>query len=249
MLAQTKFQYHGYNFNTQLEKAWAIFFDSFKWKWSYDSDKSLFTLQFISPILAKVTPATELWELKTFSEKFNWGEWNGEVLLLGAHLFVYTDSQNLMSLGLLGERFTTDDYWFEEAIMMTCGNCGKESFYHALGSWHCRVNRCYDGDHYLGYIDNATTLKLWRDACRAAGVSDKPQTLGTASPKSQMQQTSSVLQNEANNQAASATNPVLWNGLRFRSKSEVKIAEALDNAKVLYLPNCIARLGTSHRAN
>ena len=35
----------------------------------------------------------------------------------------------------------------------------------------------------------------------------------------------------------------IWNNLRFRSTSEVKVAQALDRAGVLYLPNCRARLG------
>jgi hypothetical protein len=44
--------------------------------------------------------------------------------------------------------------------------------------------------------------------------------------------------------------PVLtWNNLRFRSASEVRIAEALERAQVLFLPNCMARLGFSHREN
>jgi hypothetical protein len=44
--------------------------------------------------------------------------------------------------------------------------------------------------------------------------------------------------------------PVLtWNGLRFRSASEVRIAEALERVQVLFLPNCMARLGFSHREN
>ncbi len=34
-----------------------------------------------------------------------------------------------------------------------------------------------------------------------------------------------------------------WNNLRFRSSSEIKIAEALDKAGVLFFPNCMARLG------
>ncbi len=33
-----------------------------------------------------------------------------------------------------------------------------------------------------------------------------------------------------------------WKGLRFRSKTEIIIAEALDRAGVLFLPNCLARL-------
>lgn len=35
-----------------------------------------------------------------------------------------------------------------------------------------------------------------------------------------------------------------WNNLGFRSASEIKIAQALDKAGVLFLPNCKARLGS-----
>lgn len=35
-----------------------------------------------------------------------------------------------------------------------------------------------------------------------------------------------------------------WNNLRFRSASEIRIAEALDKKGVLFLPNCMARLNT-----
>lgn len=34
-----------------------------------------------------------------------------------------------------------------------------------------------------------------------------------------------------------------WRNLRFRSESEVRIAQALERAGVLFLPNCMARLG------
>ncbi|MEH2430715.1 MAG: pentapeptide repeat-containing protein [Nostoc sp.] len=35
-----------------------------------------------------------------------------------------------------------------------------------------------------------------------------------------------------------------WEGLRFRSKNEIEIAKALDEAGVLFLPLCLARLNT-----
>jgi hypothetical protein len=38
--------------------------------------------------------------------------------------------------------------------------------------------------------------------------------------------------------------PHRWNYLNFRSKTEIKIAEALDETGVLFLPNCKARLNT-----
>ncbi len=52
------------------------------------------------------------------------------------------------------------------------------------------------------------------------------------------------------NQAVSAVAPRIWNNLRFRSESELRIAQALDRTGVLFLPNCLARLGTpSDRQN
>jgi len=49
--------------------------------------------------------------------------------------------------------------------------------------------------------------------------------------------------NQANNQGINA--PHKWNGFYFRSQPEIKIAEALDRAGVLFYPNCKARLSTS----
>jgi hypothetical protein len=48
------------------------------------------------------------------------------------------------------------------------------------------------------------------------------------------------------NQVAEASKPIqlrTWANLRFRSESEVRVAQALDRAGVLFLPNCKARLG------
>jgi hypothetical protein len=46
------------------------------------------------------------------------------------------------------------------------------------------------------------------------------------------------------NQVALAETPIrTWNNLKFRSQGEVRIAEALDRAAVLFLPNCSVRLG------
>ena len=47
------------------------------------------------------------------------------------------------------------------------------------------------------------------------------------------------------NQAASCSTPLTWSNLRFRSKSEIMIARALDRAGVLFLPNCLMRLSTA----
>jgi hypothetical protein len=44
--------------------------------------------------------------------------------------------------------------------------------------------------------------------------------------------------------------PILtWNNLRFRSQTEIRIAQELDRRRVLFLPNCLARLGLRERQN
>ena len=42
---------------------------------------------------------------------------------------------------------------------------------------------------------------------------------------------------------------VTWNNLRFRSQTEIRIAQELDRRRVLFLPNCLARLGLRERQN
>jgi hypothetical protein len=45
-------------------------------------------------------------------------------------------------------------------------------------------------------------------------------------------------------QPIKSSNPIIvWNNLNFRSKAEKLMAEALDRAGVMYLPDCMARLG------
>jgi hypothetical protein len=40
----------------------------------------------------------------------------------------------------------------------------------------------------------------------------------------------------------------MWKNLRFRSKTEMKVAQALDRARVLFWPNCTGRLGLGEGA-
>jgi len=55
-----------------------------------------------------------------------------------------------------------------------------------------------------------------------------------------------ALGKEAHNQGIEIKDraTISWNNLRFRSETEKRIAQALDKAGVLFLPNCLARLNT-----
>jgi hypothetical protein len=48
------------------------------------------------------------------------------------------------------------------------------------------------------------------------------------------------------NQAAGELAPRMWSGMRFRSESELRLAQALDGAGVLFFPDALARLGPPH---
>lgn len=55
---------------------------------------------------------------------------------------------------------------------------------------------------------------------------------------------------DVDNQAVGFKATRSYEGLRFRSESEVRVARALDHAHVMYLPNCRARVGSmDHRRN
>jgi very-short-patch-repair endonuclease len=70
-------------------------------------------------------------------------------------------------------------------------------------------------------------------------------------PEPEWRQQSELLASEesTSNQAPFSRRPILWKNLRFESVSEVKIAEALERAKVLFFPNSVARLGNQDRLN
>jgi hypothetical protein len=58
-----------------------------------------------------------------------------------------------------------------------------------------------------------------------------------------------LLETPANNQCRKFDNNTvhIWENLRFRSLTETRIAKELDRRKVLFFPNCVARLGFKER--
>jgi hypothetical protein len=56
------------------------------------------------------------------------------------------------------------------------------------------------------------------------------------------------IENQAT-EASKESKEIPWRGFRFRSQSEVRIAQQLDRRKVLFFPNCKARLGFREREN
>ncbi|MBV6466543.1 MAG: hypothetical protein PGMFKBFP_01859 [Anaerolineales bacterium] len=244
-------KYNNQEFPSLAEAQWAAFFTAEKWKWSYASQRQAFILDIKTPTLAIVTPADIPARLYAFVVNGKLPSWDKEILILGTKPF---HDKYSCQLGLLGEPFHEQgkkgwDYWFAESPLMYCVECKKLSFYHAECSYHCRVSGCYDGDGHIGYLDGVELEKRWIDAQTKAG-------LLTAVKENRLKTTKVInyvaddkLELFQDNQASGTTNPIIWNNLRFRSKTEVKIAEALEKEKVLFFPNCKARLGFTERQN
>ncbi|HEX2906827.1 MAG TPA: hypothetical protein VHO69_08205 [Phototrophicaceae bacterium] len=51
-------------------------------------------------------------------------------------------------------------------------------------------------------------------------------------------------QEQVGNQNSYAKTPLVWSGMRFNSKGEIAIAQALERLGVMYFPNCLARVGS-----
>lgn len=79
---------------------------------------------------------------------------------------------------------------------------------------------------------------VWVERLLAQPAGESRQTLTVAGGAQQGAVPASAL-----NQAAGELAPRTWAGMRFRSESELRIAQALDRAGALFLPDALARLG------
>jgi hypothetical protein len=79
---------------------------------------------------------------------------------------------------------------------------------------------------------------VWVERLVAQPAGESRQTLTVAGVAQQGAVHASAL-----NQAAGELAPRIWAGMRFRSESELRIAQALDRAGTLFLPDALARVG------
>lgn len=150
-------------FRSRLEARWAAFFDLLGWPYVYepfDLDNYIpdFILKFYEPLLVEVKPEVRLEDLKQYADKIVKSGWDKESLIVGADFLEYEGFKVIGLLGQTGpwrgEKYEDGPY-FQAGVLFRCTNCGQPSIYHLEESWHCRVNGCYDGDHYLSPFEEA----------------------------------------------------------------------------------------------
>ena len=173
--------YAGVRFRSKLEAKWACVFDLLRWSWEYES----LELDFYIPdfvlrfprglVLAEVKPASTATELLTFAPKVTGAGWPGEVLMLGASLFLPT-SEAVPSFGIYSQFEDSPDGpalgAFDHALMHRCLGCGAFSFHHAGGDWRCAIAGCSDGNTLIDPLEPSELRAIWNEAgarvqCRA----------------------------------------------------------------------------------
>ena len=165
--------YGGVMFRSLLEARWASTFDILRWPWEYEPIALSwyipdFLLRFPrGNVLVEVKPATTPTELLTFAPKVTGAGWPGEVLMLGASLFLPT-TEAVPSFGLYAQFEDSPDGpalgAFDHAIMHRCLGCKAISFHHASGDWRCAVAGCSDGNTLVDVLEPRELRDLWNTA-------------------------------------------------------------------------------------
>jgi|WetSurMetagenome_2_1015567.scaffolds.fasta_scaffold63310_2 hypothetical protein len=153
-------RYSGYLMRSRLEARWAAMFDLLGWPWAYEATELAgyvpdFILRFYKPLLVEVKPCWTLAEMAAHTGKIERSGWQSEALIVG----IGPSDDNVA--GLMREYSAGASEW-SEGVFFRCRNCGKPSLYHLQGCWICRVTGCYDGNGYLGSLENVADL--WAQA-------------------------------------------------------------------------------------
>jgi hypothetical protein len=153
-------------FRSRLEARWAAFFSSLGWQWLYEPIDLKgyvpdFILKFYEPLLVEVKPVLNADDLPQYVPKIRKAGWKKEILIVGADLFEAKCWGDKISIGCLVDGESGGQ---GEGLLFRCIKCERISIFHDLMSYHCRVNGCYEGAHYLGGVDTQHIQQLWKDA-------------------------------------------------------------------------------------
>lgn len=173
-------RYNGTLYRSRIEATWAHMFDQLRWPHRYEPiDLNGYIPDFIlafphAPVLAEIKSDLYLQDMEKHHAKIESSGWEHEAILLGGHW--YLSNSEWEPLWSFGDQWEEGGYDYEtnqhvrswsNAAITKCEKCGEWAFYNIIGSWHCRVNGCYDGDHYLGYVSTDEIDWMWKKAREA----------------------------------------------------------------------------------
>lgn len=161
-------EYRGHRFRSRLEARWACFFDNCGWPWEYepiDLDGYIpdFVLTFNDAVLVEVKPVLVAADFDEHWFKIINSGWDKEALLLGAKIFKAQDLgygwDNCSAIGQLRDEFGG----IGAAVLQTCQQCKRISFYHGENSWACRLGHPYRGNQDCGPFSYEEGRSLFAD--------------------------------------------------------------------------------------
>jgi len=163
-------EYRGHRFRSRTEARWACFFDNCGWPWEYEAlDLDGYIPDFIltfphAPVLVEVKPVLYQKDFEPHWAKIKASGWDKEALIVGARIFDQGDQwSDVAIMGSMAERDENGHWDTAPSILETCEKCKCISFFHDSGTWRCRVNGCYEGDHYLNPWSYEEGRKLFAD--------------------------------------------------------------------------------------
>jgi hypothetical protein len=166
------YMYGGTNYKEYRTARWAAFFDRLGWKYTATPAGLVdFTLQFKNKVDVYILDGCPFHRLHTDERAVTHVNRERDLLLLGAAPLFDGDR---VILGRLHEG-TTRPSWdadWDDAPAFGCTECDAVSFYHPIGSFHCRVNLCHDGDHHLGGVGGGWLRAQWHTASRLAAMAE-----------------------------------------------------------------------------
>ncbi len=165
--------YRGYRFRSRAEARWAAYFDLLKWKWQYEPLDLMgyipdFVLEFREPLLIEVKggvlPADAFGseQIAMACSKIEVSGWKHRAVVVGA-------APNFGGRWHVGPCVGTlcnepfDDAGWSSAALFRCLACARPSICSDENSWACLACGAYDGNAYVGALEEAE--ELWAEAC------------------------------------------------------------------------------------
>ncbi len=184
----------GTRFRSRLEARWAALFTSIGWQWEYEPFEVEgyipdFAILGKNPFLVEVKPALSVKELEPHVTKAK--KMERDLLLVGAapilpgsYRWGYATAGLLLQWdeyveeepgfgdpdgkgGILHGMKLKRSGWEAEALWHRCGECQQIALHHSEGSFHGYPCDHYDGDGYLGPLEDSVIESLWAQARNA----------------------------------------------------------------------------------
>jgi hypothetical protein len=169
---------------SRLEARWAAVFSRLGWRWEYEPEDLKgyipdFVLLFeAGPVLVEVKPVYTIKDMGPAAKKISVSGWEtinaNQALIVGATWNLDYDRNHWHPLIGACAQFVPEQFrekpdkhlWWDDAVIHYCTEGKHPSFHHSNGTFLCTVCGAYDGDHFLGDLNDSgyDLEQIWNEA-------------------------------------------------------------------------------------